>query len=141
MQRLAEHVIARRVQLGYKTRAAFAEAAHLSPRTLGDIETGRRPSYDKATMATLEQALKWTTGSVNEILSGRAPILLEQAKTANDVDESDEALRRIMGSDLPDEKKQQLVRMMIEEREAFYRQRAQRADELIRIFSDGRTPG
>lgn len=141
MQRLAQLVIARRVQLGYKTRASFTKAAHLSPRTLGDIETGRRPSYDKATMAALEQVLHWTTGSIDAILDGGEPQLLDQTSFDAEPDrrdETDEALRRVMLSDLPDETKKALVKLLNAEREAFDRQRAERADELIRMLS-GRT--
>ncbi len=37
---------------------------------MGDIETARRDSYDPATLARLEQALKWPPGTVNRILRG-----------------------------------------------------------------------
>ena len=40
---------------------------------LGDIEKGRRDNYDPMTLAALEQALRWETGSVRRILDGGEP--------------------------------------------------------------------
>lgn len=68
--RLGKLVIARRVNLGFNTRGEFAELLGLTTRVLGDIETGRRDNYDRATIAKLERALSWETGSVDRILDG-----------------------------------------------------------------------
>lgn len=134
--RLGAHVIARRVELGYKTRAAFADATNFGLRTLGDIETGRRPSYDRSTIAALEKALQWTTGTVTRILDGANPATTETAALddAARTPPVDSALAKVMRSDLSEEKKRELIRMLRDERDAFYRQRAARADELIHLL-------
>lgn len=72
-QALAREVVNRRVTLGYQTRQSFSQAAGLSARTVGDIERARRDSYDVATLARIEQTLKWTPGSVQNILDGGTP--------------------------------------------------------------------
>src|SRR5690348_6711552 len=51
-----------------RTRAAFAERSGLSAKTLGEIERAERRSYDPATIATVEQALRWPPGRVEAIL-------------------------------------------------------------------------
>ena len=65
---LARHVIDRRVKLGHHSREAFAQASGISVRTLGDIESARRPSYAPETLVRLERALNWPAGHINEIL-------------------------------------------------------------------------
>lgn len=42
-------------------------------RTLGSIETGGRTRYNRSTLAALEQALEWQSGSVRAILDGGEP--------------------------------------------------------------------
>ena len=39
-QRLADYVVARRVELGMRDRRAFAEATGVTERTLGKLENG-----------------------------------------------------------------------------------------------------
>lgn len=68
--RLAQTIIERRVELGHRTREAFVAASGLSGRLVGDLEKNRRQNYDRVTIARLEQALLWPTGSVNRILRG-----------------------------------------------------------------------
>ncbi len=63
-------VVNRRVELGMRTRAALAATTGLTVKTLGEIERGERGSYDPATLATVEQALRWPTGHLGAILSG-----------------------------------------------------------------------
>jgi transcriptional regulator with XRE-family HTH domain len=75
-KRLANAVIARRVQLGHRSREAFAEAAGISPRTISYIETGEDRRYNASTVAQLEHALKWAPGSVARILAGGDPMPL-----------------------------------------------------------------
>ncbi len=67
-RRLADEVIRRRVELGHDTRASFIAASGLSARTVGDIETARRTSYDPATLARLEQALRWPADHVRRLV-------------------------------------------------------------------------
>ncbi len=133
--RLAEHVVARRVQLGYRKRPAFTDASGISTRILGDIETARRNSYDPTTIAKLEQALKWATGSVNSILAGAEPTALDTALPTGMASQPTTALEKVMRADnLTDEQKKKIVTLLIGEREAFDRRIAEQADELIRMF-------
>lgn len=67
---LGKAVTRRRVQLGYPTLVSFSEAARFSTRLLGDLEAGRRPSYDPATLARIERTLAWPPGAVDAILDG-----------------------------------------------------------------------
>jgi hypothetical protein len=69
-QALALAVVARRVELGYQSREAFAAAVGLSARVMGDIEKRRRENFDQVTLARLEQALRWPPGRVDAILRG-----------------------------------------------------------------------
>jgi transcriptional regulator with XRE-family HTH domain len=142
-ERLASLVVARRVELGYKRRPAFAEAAGISLRTLGDLETGRRTNFDPATIAAIEQALRWDTGSIGQILSGGDPSEARATTRERAINgtptvrpgtsERDEALLKVLASDLPEDKKEQIIRLLIAEKQAADRARAQRAEDLIRI--------
>lgn len=69
-KRLGQVVIRRRVEIGYRTREAFAEKVGLSTKTLGEIERGARTSYDQGTIAVVEQALGWVGGAVRAVLDG-----------------------------------------------------------------------
>ncbi|MGI5247616.1 hypothetical protein [Dactylosporangium sp. CA-139066] len=71
-QRLGQAVVARRVELGMKTRQSFAAAAFMSERVLAEIEKARRSNYDPATIARLEQALRWPFGTARSIVAGDA---------------------------------------------------------------------
>lgn len=66
--RLAQAIVDRRVELGFRTRESFATAKGLSSRLAGDLERGARDNYDSATFARLEQALEWPAGRVRQIL-------------------------------------------------------------------------
>lgn len=72
-QRLASAVVARRIQLGHRTREALAAASGLSHRTLSYIEQGSTRTYNPGTIAQLEHALRWLPGSVAAILDGGDP--------------------------------------------------------------------
>lgn len=74
-ERLGEEVTAARIRRGHPTLAAFASATGLSTTTLDSIEHARKTSYGPATLATLEHALGWKTGSVDRVLRGLAPEL------------------------------------------------------------------
>jgi hypothetical protein len=142
--RLGEYVVARRVRLGYKKRPAFSDASGISTRILGDIETGRRGNFDPTTIAALENTLGWATGSASRIAHGGEPTVV--ANTRDDVASSDsatpagdqntdgdEALRRVMRSNLTDDQKRRITRMLIAEKEDAERQRVARAEQLIRF--------
>jgi len=44
LERLGQHIVSRRVALGYRTRTDFANSLQFTVRTLADIEHGVRPS-------------------------------------------------------------------------------------------------
>lgn len=67
---LARAVTDRRVELGHRTLRSFAAASGLSTKTLGEIEGAKRSSYDRATLAQIEQALRWPAGTVVAVLRG-----------------------------------------------------------------------
>ncbi len=71
--RLAQAIIDRRAELGYRKREAFAAAAELSARLLSDLEHNRRQNYDRVTLASVEKALKWEPGAIQRILQGADP--------------------------------------------------------------------
>lgn len=145
-QRLGQHVVARRLALGYKTRIQLAQASGISARILGDIETGRRGRFDPKTLAALENTLGWNTGTANRVADGGEPTLAggraatqERAYTGTPVihnEGDDPALVKVMRSDLSDDKKRKLVRLLIAEREDAEKQRVARAEDLIRLVAD-----
>ena len=75
-QRLADYVIARRVQLGLRDRRAFAEATGVTERTLGKLENGQRVS--PSTLGMVENHLGWSPGSCRRILAGEEPHVASQ---------------------------------------------------------------
>ncbi|NUP33631.1 MAG: helix-turn-helix domain-containing protein [Streptomycetaceae bacterium] len=54
----------------YRSRAAFARAAGIGARTLGDVEKGRRSNYSDATLSAIESALGWEPGTCLRIVQG-----------------------------------------------------------------------
>lgn len=71
--RLGQLVVARRVELGMRTSAALAEAANLTVRVIGDLESGRRSNFSQTTTASIEHALEWDIGSLKLALQGGQP--------------------------------------------------------------------
>ena len=71
--RLADYVVARRVELGMRDRRAFAEATGVTERTLGKLENGHRVS--PSTLGMVENRLGWAPGSWRRILAGGEPNL------------------------------------------------------------------
>src|SRR5215471_17438169 len=69
--RLADYVVARRVELGMRDRRAFAEATGVTERTLGKLENGQRVS--PSTVGMVENHLGWAPGSCRRILAGGEP--------------------------------------------------------------------
>jgi transcriptional regulator with XRE-family HTH domain len=86
-RRLGAAVIARRVELGYRTREAFAEKAGLTSKTLAEVERGLRASYDPATLAKVERTLRWQPGRVRQILDG--PQVIDPAEVARTIARDD----------------------------------------------------
>ena len=70
-QRLADYVVARRVELGMRDRRALAEATGVTERTLGKLENGQHVS--PSTLGMVENRLGWTPGSCRRILAGGEP--------------------------------------------------------------------
>jgi transcriptional regulator with XRE-family HTH domain len=71
-RRLADYVVARRVELGMRDRRAFAEATGVTDRTLGKLENGQRVSA--STLGIVENKLGWAPGSWRRIVAGREPV-------------------------------------------------------------------
>ncbi len=72
-RRLADYVVARRVELGMRDRRAFATATGITDRTLGKLEKGQRVSA--STLGVIENQLDWTPGTCRRILAGGEPSL------------------------------------------------------------------
>src|ERR1700745_4472240 len=70
-QRLADYVVARRVELGMPDRRALAEATGVTERTLGKLENGQHVS--PSTLGMVENRLGWAPGSCRRILAGGEP--------------------------------------------------------------------
>src|SRR3984885_8755282 len=70
-RRLADYVVARRVELGMRDRRAFAEATGVTERTLGKLENGQHVS--PSTLGMVENRLGWAPGSCRRILAGGEP--------------------------------------------------------------------
>ncbi len=73
-RRLADYVVARRVELGMRDRRAFAEATGVTERTLGKLENGQHVS--PSTLGMVENRLGWAPGSCRRILAGGEPKLV-----------------------------------------------------------------
>jgi transcriptional regulator with XRE-family HTH domain len=69
--RLADYVVARRVELGMRDRRAFAAATGVTDRTLGKLENGQRVSA--STLGVIENRLGWAPGSCRKVLAGGDP--------------------------------------------------------------------
>ena len=71
-RRLADYVVARRVELHMRDRRALAEATGVTDRTLGKLENGQRVS--PSTLGMVENQLGWAPGSCRRILAGGEPV-------------------------------------------------------------------
>lgn len=71
-RRLADYVVARRVELGMRDRRAMSAAIHVTDRTLGKLENGHRVSA--STLGVIENAFGWMPGSCRRILAGGEPL-------------------------------------------------------------------
>jgi hypothetical protein len=69
--RLADYVVAGRVELGMRDRRAFAQATGVTERTIGKLENGQQVS--PTTLAMVEIRLGWAPGSCRRILAGGEP--------------------------------------------------------------------
>lgn len=73
-KRLGVAVTSERVRRGYHTLAEFARHSGLSRTTLDSLENTRKTSYSPSTLAALEHALGWRSGSVERVLRGLSPL-------------------------------------------------------------------
>jgi transcriptional regulator with XRE-family HTH domain len=84
-RRLADYVIARRMQLGMRDRRALAAVTGVTDRTLGKLENGQRVSA--STLGVIENQLGWAPGSCRKILAGGEPSPnRDEQRTADDED-------------------------------------------------------
>src|ERR1700746_1044101 len=74
-RRLADYVVARRVELGMRDRRAFAQATGVTERTLGKLENGQRVS--PSTLGMVENRLAWAPGSCRGVTPGGEPHVRE----------------------------------------------------------------
>jgi len=125
--RLGSYIVSSRVALGYRHRQALADASGISIRVLSDLENGRRANFDSVTIAALEQALEWETGSVAQIVGGYEPI------TRRAVAEypADAAIEVVLRSGLPDNVKKRFAQILADDRLAADRHRIDMAHSLI----------
>lgn len=77
-RRLADYVVARRVELGLRDRRALAAATGVTDRTLGKLENGHRVSA--STVGVIDNHLGWAPGSCRRILSGGEPEVIGSAR-------------------------------------------------------------
>jgi hypothetical protein len=90
-RRLADYVVARRVQLGMRDRRALSAVTGVTDRTLGKLENGQRVSA--STLGVIENELGWAPGSCRKILAGGEPGLARDEQPPSDYD--DPTLRHI----------------------------------------------
>lgn len=72
-KRLGRLIARRRLDLGYTSRKAFAEASGIGERTVADLEQGKSVSF--RTKHLTEKALLWAPGSCEAVLMGGEPVL------------------------------------------------------------------
>ncbi|OLT80548.1 helix-turn-helix domain-containing protein [Mycobacteroides chelonae] len=87
-ERLGRLVRARRKRLQLHTAADFAQAAQVSTRLIGDLETGRRSNFSAANKASIEDTLNWEYGSIDDALAGGDPRERESLSTQATAGES-----------------------------------------------------
>jgi Helix-turn-helix len=90
-RRLADYVVARRVELHMKDRRAFADATGVTERTLGKLENGQRVS--PSTLGVVENHLGWAPGSCRRVLAGGEPSVRPAGQSHDEYD--DPTLRHI----------------------------------------------
>lgn len=114
-RRLADYVVDARVARGLRTREALAEQVGISSRVLSDIENARRTNYDRVTMAALERALGWGTGSVARVLTGGEPLPRAGSSPAGNAEAIVAAIVRVLDEKMSDYHKVRIIRGIIAE--------------------------
>jgi hypothetical protein len=95
-RRLADYVVARRVELGMRDRRALAAATGVTDRTLGKLENGQRVSA--STLGVIDNHLGWAPGSCRRILAGGEPDVLGGAARDDAVGYDDPTLQHLAGT-------------------------------------------
>lgn len=102
---LGRAVLTRRVELGYRTRGQFAEAAGLTIKTLGEIERGERASYDRSTLAQVEKTLQWRPGVIRQAvesgLTSDGELLVSPSSDPSELSTPEGIARYVYRDDLP----------------------------------------
>lgn len=105
---VADHVVARRVELGYRTTRQLALAVGITEKTIGRLEAGH--SVRAGTLAAVERELGWLPGSMQALLAGGTPRLAQDRPAP--ADEVSAARQRIIDA-TPEELVE--IRAMVEE--------------------------
>lgn len=69
---LADHVRRERHRRR-QTQAQFARSLGISARLVTDLETAARTNYDDGTRSIIEDALGWTPGDFDRVVTGQGP--------------------------------------------------------------------
>jgi transcriptional regulator with XRE-family HTH domain len=135
IRRLADAVKARRLDLGLSLRAA-ADAAGIARNTWTSLEEGSRRTA-VTSYAAIERVLQWKSGSIEQAKAGNKPTPLPANTSTQEpavglhTDNADEALLRIMRSEIPDIEKARIVRLIIAEQERARQKMLAMVDDLI----------
>lgn len=71
-QRLADALVRRRIEIGYRSARSLSQEIGLDPRTITGLENARKDVVSRNVLTTLEVGLKWPPGYIQELLdSGR----------------------------------------------------------------------
>lgn len=122
-EHLKNMVIAARTALGMKDRVQLAKAMGCQRRVVDDLEHMRRTNFEPATLAALEQALGWDTGSVALILAGGKPIRPTDSDVVDDLELMAQLI--VTSQELPAGVKRRVLRQL-----------AQHQREQRRLMSD-----
>jgi transcriptional regulator with XRE-family HTH domain len=94
--RLADALVRRRVELGYRSARALAAEIGMDARTITSLESGRRSNVSRNTLAALEIALQWEPGHIRGLLDasyGSRTFAHEQKVYLTSVEASEEEIR------------------------------------------------
>lgn len=119
-ERLRDYVRYRRVQMGYPTQKALADATGLSARVIIKVEQAQ--SVSGSTLAAVEYALGWLPGSAERILKGGEPQLATagtdpRPKAVRD-NLDDENVQRIWAMRISEARRLALVTVYVRGKEA-----------------------
>lgn len=94
--RLADALVRRRVELGYRSARALASAIGMDARTITSLESARRSNVSRNTLAALEIALQWEPGHIRGLLEasyGSRTFVHEQKVYLTSVEANEEEIR------------------------------------------------